>query len=71
MAVRLIDVHCDWIRQYAPETNMFDLPERTELAERLEQLSGYMTATSVAFLCCAARNPTGRVSQTLGGHLAT
>ncbi len=53
MAVRLIDVHCNWLRQYAPETTTLDPPESAELAARLKQLSGYMTATSAAILSCA------------------
>jgi membrane dipeptidase len=53
MPVRLIDLHCNWLRQYAPETRTFDPAANTEIPARLSQLSGYMTATSAAVLACA------------------
>ena len=56
MAVRLFDVRCDWLRQYAPETTTFDPPANPDIAARLKQLSGYMTATSAAVLSCASSN---------------
>ncbi len=52
MAVRLIDLHCNWLSQYAPETTTFRAPTYAEIPQRLKQLSGYMTATSAAVLCC-------------------
>jgi membrane dipeptidase len=53
MAVRLIDTHCNWLGQYAPETTTFSASAYTEIPDRLKQLGGYMTATAVAVLCCA------------------
>jgi membrane dipeptidase len=53
MPVRLIDLHCNWLRQYAPETMTFGpAPAYAEIPDRLKQQSGYMTATSAAILCC-------------------
>ncbi len=53
MAARLIDMHCNWLGQYAPETTTFSSSPYTDIAERLKQLSGYMTATAAAKLSCA------------------
>ncbi len=52
MAVRLIDVHCNWLRQYAPEITTFGPPANGESPERLKPLGGYMTATAAAVLGC-------------------
>ena len=53
MAVRLIDLHCNWLRQYARETTTFDPAAHAAIPERLAQLTGYMTATSAAVLASA------------------
>ena len=52
MAFRLIDMHCNWLRQYATETTLFDPSAYIDISGRLEQLSGYMSATSAAVLTC-------------------
>jgi hypothetical protein len=52
MAMRLIELHCNWLWQYAPETTTFSSSAYSENPARLKQLSGYMTATSAAVLCC-------------------
>jgi membrane dipeptidase len=52
MAVRLIDVHCNWLRQYAPEITTFGPTANGVSPERLKQLGGYMTATAAAVLGC-------------------
>jgi membrane dipeptidase len=52
MAVRLFDVHCNWLRQYSAETTTFSRSANAEIPERLKQLAGFMTATSAAVLCC-------------------
>jgi membrane dipeptidase len=52
---RLIDLHCDWLLQYARETTVFD-PELYEGVEaRLGQTEGYLTGTSAAVLACYRR----------------
>ncbi len=53
MAVRLIDLHCNWLGQYATETTTFTPSAYGGIPGRLKQLTGYMTATSAAVLCCA------------------
>ena len=58
MAARLIDVHCNWLRQYAPEITTFGPSANGVSPERLKQLDGYMTATSTALLCCG-HSPAG------------
>jgi membrane dipeptidase len=52
LAFRLIDIHCNWLRQYATETTMLDPSAYMEIPGRLEQLGGYMTDTSAAILSC-------------------
>jgi membrane dipeptidase len=52
MAVRLIDVHCNWLRQYAPEITTFGPSANGVSPERLKPLGGYMTATAAAVLGC-------------------
>ncbi len=54
MAVRLIDLHCNWMRQYAPELTTFGPTAERLSAERLKQLDGYMTATAAAVLGCGS-----------------
>ena len=58
MTERLIDVHCNWLGQYASEITMFGPVANALSPERLKQLDGYMTATSTALLCCA-HSPAG------------
>ena len=52
MPARLIDVHCNWLWQYTPETTTFTPQAYPAVSDRLKQLAGYMTATSAAVLCC-------------------
>ncbi len=52
MAFRLIDLHCNWLSQYAPETTLFEPSDYADIKSRLVRLSGYMTATSAAILSC-------------------
>ncbi|HEX8203700.1 MAG TPA: membrane dipeptidase [Isosphaeraceae bacterium] len=49
---RLIDLHVDWLLQYAPETTLFDPALYAGVAGRLGQAEGYLTATSAAVLAC-------------------
>jgi membrane dipeptidase len=59
MAARLIDVHCNWLRQYAPEITTFGHTANDVSPERLKQLDGYMTATAAVVLGCGL-SPTER-----------
>lgn len=53
--MRLVDLHCDWLRQYADETTQhLGLPEPA-LASRLGRLDGYLLGTSLAVLACTYR----------------
>jgi membrane dipeptidase len=51
--MRLINLHCNWIWQYAPETTLFDPSLFPEIPQRLPQLDGYLTGTAAAVLACA------------------
>jgi membrane dipeptidase len=52
---RLIDLHCDWLLQYAQETTVFDAPLYTGVSERLGQIEGYLQSTRAAVLACYRR----------------
>ncbi len=51
-SLRLIDLHTDWILQYAPEMTVFDASLYPGVPGRLPQSEGYLLGTSVAFLAC-------------------
>jgi membrane dipeptidase len=53
--MRLIDLHVDWLLQYAPETTVFDPALYPGVAERWGQLEGYLQATRAAVLACYRR----------------
>ena len=53
--MRLIDLHCKWLWQYATETTIFDESPFGELRDRRPQLDGYLSGTSAAVLACARR----------------
>jgi membrane dipeptidase len=50
---RLIDLHCDWLLQYATESTLFEPSDYSNIPGRLTRLSGYMTATSTAIVSCS------------------
>src|SRR4051794_15488609 len=50
--MRLIDLHCDWLLQYAPETTVFDPALYPKVSERLSQSEGYLDGTSAALISC-------------------
>src|SRR4051794_35804250 len=50
--MRLIDLHCDWLLQYAPEATVFDLALYPKVADRLSQSEGYLDGTSAAVISC-------------------
>ncbi len=54
-AQRLIDLHCDWLLQYAGETTVFDPALYTGVEQRISQSAGYLQATSAAVLSCYRR----------------
>jgi len=50
--LRLIDLHTDWILQYAPETTVFDPALYPTIPQRLPQAEGYLQGTWAAILSC-------------------
>jgi membrane dipeptidase len=50
--MRLIDLHCNWARQYAAESSQYDASFYPEVAARVGQVDGYLMGTSLAFLGC-------------------
>ena len=55
LSVRLFDLRCDWLWQYASETTIFDGALYGEIPERLARLSGYLQGTSFAVLNCGRK----------------
>lgn len=53
--MRLVDLHCDWLRQYAAETTQQLGPPDPALSLRLGRLDGYLLGTSLAVLACTYR----------------
>src|SRR5262249_40003419 len=49
---RLIDLHVDWLLQYAHETSLFDPTYYPDIPQRLGQIEGYLHATGAAILAC-------------------
>jgi membrane dipeptidase len=60
--MRLVDLHCDWLWQYAGETTLFEPSAYTEVPERLPALDGYLLGASAAILFCS-RKPGGWSAQ--------
>jgi len=52
----LIDLHTDWLLQYAPESTLFGAERYPRVPARLEQSDGYLSATSAAVLSCYRNN---------------
>jgi membrane dipeptidase len=52
MPPRLIDLHTDWLLQYAPETTLFESSVYPNVPGRLYQAEGYLQTTSAAVLAC-------------------
>lgn len=52
MTPRMIDLHSDWILQYATETTLFDPELYAGTKERLPQSEGYLQTVSAAVLAC-------------------
>ncbi|MHB1558643.1 MAG: membrane dipeptidase [Isosphaeraceae bacterium] len=53
--MRLVDLHCDWLRQYADETTQHLGRSEPALSSRLGRLDGYLLGTSLAVLACTYR----------------
>ena len=53
--MRLIDLHTDWLLQYAAETTLFDPALYPETPNRLGQAEGYLGSTWAAVLACYRR----------------
>jgi membrane dipeptidase len=50
--MRLIDLHVDWLLQYAPETVVFDPAFYPGMDAKLGQAEGYLQSTRAAILAC-------------------
>lgn len=55
MTARLIDLHTDWLLQYACETTVYDPAIYIDVPDRLPQAEGYLQTTSAAVLACFRR----------------
>lgn len=53
---RLIDLHCDWLLQYAEETTVFPAELYPGVARRIRQAEGYLSATQAAVVSCYRRS---------------
>jgi len=53
--LRLIDLRCDWLRQYASETVIYESAGPDEMAGPVSRLDGYMSGTAAAVLVCGRR----------------
>jgi len=52
MPTRLIDLHVDWLLQYAPDSSCFDPAYYPGVKARQSQASGYLQTTRAAVLSC-------------------
>jgi membrane dipeptidase len=50
--MRLIDLHTDWLLQYAAETTLFPPALYAAVPQRLRQAEGYLHGTSAAIVAC-------------------
>jgi membrane dipeptidase len=55
LTLRLIDMHCNWLWQYACESTHFEPSCYGEVPGRLSQLDGYMLGCAAAVLACGRR----------------
>jgi membrane dipeptidase len=53
--MRLVDLHCDWLRQYATEMTLYEGSLYPEVPGRVGRLDGYLLGTSVAVLVCGRK----------------
>jgi len=52
MPLRLIDLHCNWLWQYAGETSLYNSPCADDMPGLVGRLDGYMSGTRAAVLAC-------------------
>ena len=52
MPTRLIDLHVDWLLQYAPDSTTFDPARYPGTKDRLAQATGYLQTTRAAVVAC-------------------
>ncbi len=64
--MRLIDLHCDWLLQYAAESTIFDPALYLDIPGRLDRVEGYLGAVSAAVLVCTGGLKIGLVRRTHG-----
>lgn len=50
--MRLVDLHCDWLRQYAAELTWYDSAPSAGTAALVRRLEGYLLGTSISVLAC-------------------
>jgi membrane dipeptidase len=50
--MRLIDLHTDWLLQYAGETTLYEAAHYASVPQRLAQAEGYLSATWAAIIAC-------------------
>jgi membrane dipeptidase len=53
--MRLVDLHCDWLRQYAAETTLYAADMHPEVIGRVGRLDGYLLGTSLTALACTGK----------------
>jgi membrane dipeptidase len=53
--MRLNDLHCNWLWQYATETTLFDSALYADIPAQLNQLDGYLLGTAAAVLACGRK----------------
>lgn len=51
----MVDLYCDWLVQYAPETTLYEAGLYPEVPGRVGRLDGYLLGTSLAVLACARK----------------
>ena len=54
-APRLIDLHCDWLLQYAGNCTVFEPSLYAGVERRVDQSVGYLQGTSAAIFSCYRR----------------
>jgi membrane dipeptidase len=53
--MRIVDLHCDWLWQYAAETTLFPPSDYGEVPDRLAALDGYLLGATAAILFCSRK----------------
>jgi membrane dipeptidase len=53
--IRLVDLYCDWSRQYAAETTEYEGTLYPEVSDRVGRLDGYLLGASLTLLACARK----------------